>query len=215
MCPILGCDRSYSHPSSMRKHMKTHGALSKGVPFPERVQDLDYTGFGPLRDARINIGQSRDSDSDSIGSNLLNELQTSQLSNSSGNSDSGHDSSSSPDHSMNYPGYHTPGYPNLSYPANPAFSGFPIPFSTENGQFTHNPPVAPFPGQFDVMAAMSHLGNASFGGNPEIGQNMQPNYWGNFMDPINPNITQLVAQIQNQIQNHDQPNQTNHENFAF
>ena len=37
MCPILGCDRSYSHPSSMRKHLKTHGAAAKGVPLPQRI----------------------------------------------------------------------------------------------------------------------------------------------------------------------------------
>lgn len=207
MCPILGCDRSYSHPSSMRKHMKTHGALSKGVPFPQRVQDLDYSEFGPLRDARINI-RSPGSDSDSIGSNLLNELQTSQLSNSSGNSDSGHDSGSSPEHSMNFPGY--PGFPpHFNYPINPALPGFPIPFGNENAPIFPNPSVPPFPGQFDVMAAMSH-----FGTNPEMGQQF-PNYWGNYMEQIPQLMAQLQNQMQNQVQQDPQNSQNPQEHFAF
>lgn len=43
ICPLPGCDRSYSHPSSMRKHMKTHGAAAKGLPLPERMVDQYYS----------------------------------------------------------------------------------------------------------------------------------------------------------------------------
>ena len=45
ICPLHGCDRSYSHPSSMRKHMKTHGAAAKGIPLPERMPEEGYFGY--------------------------------------------------------------------------------------------------------------------------------------------------------------------------
>ena len=52
ICPLPGCDRSYSHPSSMRKHMKTHGAAAKGVPLPQRVPEYgaEQSYYNPMGD---------------------------------------------------------------------------------------------------------------------------------------------------------------------
>ena len=114
----------------MRKHMKTHGAASKGVPFPQRIEDIEQGPMGQqiYEDIKLMARESSDSGSDdpvgspTMASSPLNILQSNQ----SSNSDSGHESNS-PEHSMHMAnGQQTfinqPMVPeNLSYPTGPVF----------------------------------------------------------------------------------------------
>ena len=138
MCPIYGCDRSYSHPSSMRKHMKTHGAASKGVPFPSRIEDISGKDI-----------KSEYSDSDeSMGSPNLASSPCSQMpafiehDNSTGSAnDSGHETfQNSPEHSK-FDNAHNGYFPEQNFPY--PFMGVPN-FATQfplvTGQWDHYGP---------------------------------------------------------------------------
>ena len=115
ICPLPGCDRSYSHPSSMRKHMKTHGAAAKGLPLPERILDHCWNNSyvpqfpnEPFRRRKKYNIKSHDNSSDSDDQIPMPNMTSSPNNmpsppymniNRSSGSDSGHETGS-PNHTM-------------------------------------------------------------------------------------------------------------------
>lgn len=121
--------------------MKTHGAASKGVPFPQRIEDIDQPPIGRhiIEDIKSMAQESSDSD-DALGmsprmaSSPLNMLAA----NRSNNSDSGHESTShnnSPEHSMNVNQQGVPaGFMDpAQYPSQPIY--YPSPWEHMSAQF--------------------------------------------------------------------------------